>query len=194
MLEPMKYFSKYINTRGFTLIELMITIAILAVLTALATPSFNSFFAKKRVEGFATELLTDLQYARSESAQRNISVQVTLGTNCYVIHALANITTTAATDTSCTQTVGTASTIGTNQTELKTVKVATGSTLSFSPGTGSILFDPVRGMAIISSGTNIITTTSSMDAWTMRTNITAIGRVNNCSPAGSGYIGGYSAC
>ncbi|MHB1113916.1 MAG: GspH/FimT family pseudopilin [Acidovorax defluvii] len=179
---------------GFTLIELLLTIAIVAVLLALAAPSFTAFFAKKRVEGLINELVTDLQYARSEAVQRNTSVQMTLGTNCYVIHALATPATTASANTSCVQTAGTASTIGSGETELKTVKIAAGSSASFSPSTGTIVFDPVRGMATISSGTETITTASTIGSWDLRVNINVMGRLKTCSPSGSGHISGYSNC
>ena len=180
--------------KGFTLIELMIIMAIAAILVTLAAPSFTAFFSKKRVEGLINELVTDLQYARSEAVQRNTSVQVTLGTNCYVIHALATPTATPSASTSCVQAAGTASTIGTGETELKTVKIAAGSSVSFSPNTGTIVFDPVRGMATISSGAATITASSSIGSWDLRVNITATGRVKICSPAGSGHITAYSTC
>lgn len=176
---------------GFTLIELIVAVAIAAILATLAVPSFTSFFAKKRVEGLISELATDLQYARSEAIARNTLVQVTLGTNCYVIHALPTAATAASTSTSCTQ--ASASPAISGVTELKTVQLATGRPESLSPTNGSIVFDPVRGTATISSA-GTITATSSIGSWDLRANITAVGRVNICSPAGTGNVSGYSAC
>ncbi len=180
--------------RGFTLIELLITVAIASILITLVAPSFTAYFAKKRVEGLISELVTDLYYSRSEAVQRNTSIQITLGANCYVIHDLKAIASTASSATSCVQAAGTASTIGSGETELKTVKIAAGSPASFSPGTGTILFDPVRGMATISSGTDTITATSSIGSWVLRANITQMGKIKTCSPSGLGNVTGYSTC
>lgn len=182
------------RSSGFTLIELLVLVAIAAILTTVAAPSFASFFSKKRVEGLVSQLVTDLQYARSEAAQRNTPVQVTLGTNCYVIHALPNTATTASASTSCAQGEGTASTIGTGETELKTVKVAASNSTSLTPVSGTILFDPMRGMATISGGAATIKAVSSVGSWDMRATITALGVVKTCSPAGLGNIVGYPAC
>jgi prepilin-type N-terminal cleavage/methylation domain-containing protein len=55
---------------GFTMVEMMITVVILAVLLALAVPSMREMIARKRVEGVANEIATDLRYLRSIQIQR----------------------------------------------------------------------------------------------------------------------------
>jgi type IV fimbrial biogenesis protein FimT len=66
--------------QGFTLIELMVTIALAAILLSVAVPSFSQLVAKMRVEGLANNLATDLQLARSEALQRRANVSLsTLG-------------------------------------------------------------------------------------------------------------------
>lgn len=44
--------------RGFTLVEILIVLAILAVLTALALPSFEQYLKKSRAKGAAADLVT----------------------------------------------------------------------------------------------------------------------------------------
>lgn len=61
---------------GFTLVELVITIAVVAILVALATPSFTSVINSNRLTAQANNLVADLQLARSEAVRRNRTVRV----------------------------------------------------------------------------------------------------------------------
>ncbi|NOQ77117.1 MAG: prepilin-type N-terminal cleavage/methylation domain-containing protein [Methylococcaceae bacterium] len=64
------------NTRGFTLLELMITLSIAIVLTTIAIPSFMSLIRDSRMTANANDLLTTLNYARSEAITRNVQVTI----------------------------------------------------------------------------------------------------------------------
>ena len=55
---------------GFTLIELMVTLAIVVVLMAVATPSFISFQRNAELSAFANTLLSAVNTARSEAMKR----------------------------------------------------------------------------------------------------------------------------
>lgn len=74
---------KLINTnpprlvRGFTLIELMITIAVAAILFTVAVPSFKDTIRQNRLTTQANELITALNLARSEAIRRSQNVTVT---------------------------------------------------------------------------------------------------------------------
>ena len=57
-------------SRGVTLVEVLMAIAIMALLTGLAAPSFVESVARSRLEGTVATLANDLQYARSESLRR----------------------------------------------------------------------------------------------------------------------------
>lgn len=61
---------------GFTLIELMITLVVLALLLAIGLPSFANFMRTTQVDAASNDLGNAMRYARSEAIQRNLSVAV----------------------------------------------------------------------------------------------------------------------
>jgi len=62
--------------RGFTLIELMVTIGIIAVLAGLAAPSFREMVANNRLKSHISALQTSLMMARNEAINRKSRVVV----------------------------------------------------------------------------------------------------------------------
>ena len=62
---------------GFTLTELMIVVAIFAVLVTLALPSYNQFVRNQRVKTASFDLFSSLVQARSEAITRNASITMT---------------------------------------------------------------------------------------------------------------------
>lgn len=64
--------------RGFTLIELMVTIAVLAIIATLAAPSFNNILLKQNLNKSTHELTLVLTQARAKAAldRREITVQL----------------------------------------------------------------------------------------------------------------------
>ena len=79
---------------GFTLLELMITLAVLAVLGAIATPSFSAMIDRQRLQAAAHHLQADIALARHESAKRRQTVHLRFQSGtawCYALSTGATV-------------------------------------------------------------------------------------------------------
>jgi type IV fimbrial biogenesis protein FimT len=66
---------------GFTLIELMVTISVMAILLAIAVPSFSQFIINNRLTSQINQLVSDISLARSESATRGARIAICTSTD-----------------------------------------------------------------------------------------------------------------
>jgi type IV fimbrial biogenesis protein FimT len=173
--------------RGFTLIELMVVVALAAILLALAAPSFTGTLARKRMEGVAEVFGTDLQYARSEAVTRNLEVRLATGAGggCYTVFVWRGAgTCTCNPAVSCTLAAA-----ATDPVEIKTVDFSSAGTSV----TASTIyrFEPLRGM-LADAANPAVTFSSNGGPWQLTTAVTAVGRASTCSPSGS--LKGYPTC
>lgn len=70
-----------IHQAGVTLIELLVAIAMLAVLMTVAVPSFQTFMINNQVSAFSDQLYASLLLTRSEAIKRNGRVQICRSSN-----------------------------------------------------------------------------------------------------------------
>lgn len=202
-------YTKNNNAAGFNLIELIVSMAVLAILASLAAPSFISFFDKKRVVSAAEDLYGILQQARSESISRSNNIYIKFsGTtpgatwqyglssnqNCDLTKtdpsvANANACVLVIDDGDGTLDDGSA-TIDNADLFLYRFSNAdyTGVKMNSASNT-EITFNPMRGTA--SPATDI--ELESAEGLKMRLKVNVLGRIRICSPAGSGYISGYDS-
>lgn len=64
--------------RGFSLVELMVVVAVLAVLLAMAIPGFRSWRINANIRSVAEGINDGLQFARGEAVRRNTPVEFVL--------------------------------------------------------------------------------------------------------------------
>jgi type IV fimbrial biogenesis protein FimT len=178
---------------GFTLVELLVVVAVLAIIALVAGPSLNDLIRLQRLKGVTAQLTTDLQLARTEAAARNQPVRLTFTDNanvsCYVIF------TGGLDDCVCTS----SPVCGVGATEIRTVSVARSRGVrvvvpalpnvqrvrkfGFDPATGALFLPPGDGE---NPQPDQITIDTEIDAQRrFRTQVRLSGRPGVCRPAGS---------
>ena len=171
-----------VGASGMTIIELVVVLIVLGVIITLAAPSMRGMMARQRVQSVQADLLTDLQLARSEVAQRSgtaTEIALTFGGNanmsCYTLHV-------AGADCNCTRTAGSACTPA--AAEIKTTQLtrATGASVAASSPSGTRLEFKPKGLV---QPTDMVIDVRDAMSGHLRTEINALGIPRVCSPDGS---------
>lgn len=76
-----RFTARDIRIQGFTLIELVVTMAVAAILIAVAVPNLRTMIQNGRLNTQANDLVGDLSLARSEAIKRRTFVGVCISTN-----------------------------------------------------------------------------------------------------------------
>lgn len=170
---------------GFTLIELMVVIVIALLLVTLAAPSVRELLAVQRLQSVHAELVTDLQFARSEAVQRRqdliFDVAQDAAASCYVLFTDTGAFGGGSCD--CRRGPGQACT-GARE-EIRTVLLPRGTGVSFtatSSATSRATFERSTGY---SQPGDFRVDLVSATRGALRATVNATGRVSSCSPDGS---------
>ena len=195
---------------GVTLIEMMVAIAVLAILLAIAVPSFNDFRQRSALRGATEQLVAVLANARFESVKRNTAVTVNFqrgsSDSAWCAGAIVG---SAACDCFQKDTAGVGycsvalyppldnslSTTAEAQakTVLKGVEMNT-NPASAMAGDSAITFDPLSGaLANLSDGGTLTMQSPSM-GYQLQFTVNALGRTALCVPATARNPIGYSSC
>lgn len=171
------------RTRGFTLLELIITVTVAGILAAIAVPSFQGIIANARTRSTAESFNQALQLARSEAIKRNARVSFRFTTaGAWTVCSAVSTTV----QTSCTPTSGIV--------QVKDAAEASGNvTITPTPnGTSMITFTQTGRPFLDASlawknpdGTNEVTNidfSSTAGSNTYRILITSSGSIKLCNP------------
>jgi type IV fimbrial biogenesis protein FimT len=201
LLEPVMPIRRPRFARGFTLVELLVVVAVAVILLAIGIPSFRTFIVEQRLQSLTAQVATDLQFARAEAAARNLPVyisyrQSTGNQTCYAIY-----TSTVGYHCNCTFGALAACPLA-SQTLIKIVSVPWNESVRLRAPVLNMAFDNVTGGTVW--GTTDFTDPNPSD-WnieasviddttrTLRVNVSPGGRTSICN-VGSKSVGGFPAC
>jgi len=177
--------------KAFTLLELIVTIAVLSILLAVAVPSMQPLLSRNHLKAAAGALAEDLQWTRSEALKRNNDLYVTFDTSewCYGIDEASGcdctVSSPTGTDACALTTAGSEVLKVTSHSSFADTNL---SAITFSGSPPSTGFEPRRGTAT-SAGS---VTFQSSEGADLKVLLSIMGRVRICSP--SDNVPGYPGC
>jgi type IV fimbrial biogenesis protein FimT len=193
---------------GFTVIELMITVAVLVILIGLAVPSFRDLMDKSRLRGATDGVVNLLNFSRINAVKLGKQVNVSVNASNWCAGAVdadsagANtpgnpIPVVSACD--CTATTVACTVGGQNALVLSSsysgVTVTSGATNILLSGKGGITFNPKFGSLDLGTFTNLsaLTLKSPTQKYSTQITVSPLGEVSACSVGGK-FISGYPSC
>jgi prepilin-type N-terminal cleavage/methylation domain-containing protein len=208
--DPNKGENGFSNTQGFTLIELMIVVAVLAIITSLALPSYRMIMEKRQVTSGAEQIKAFLSSAQLEAVKHNEYVAVSYKTGgndaegypnwCLGMRdadTASNPTEAAACD--CTVDSGAnACTVDGGLRVMRSTSLSYPGVLDVDSVTDghTLVFDPIRGTMANLGNSMVFELLSDEGHYAMSVDITPTGRVRICSDLSRSdlEVPGYDEC
>jgi len=176
--------------KGFTLLELMITVAVLAIVITIAVPSMRSAAEKRRTTGAAEEIYSQLQLARSEAIARSQPVFMNISAGADWAIGVSN-------DAACDPSDNIPACILPDTTNNNPITHRFTSDdhrdVSIATTANQITFQSQRGTA---NGANIDITSTGDTGYVMSVVVGPLGQVSMCSSNAdiSKHVSGYRPC
>ena len=181
--------------RGLTLIELMLTVLITAVLVAIAVPQMRELIARKRLASVANEMVADMRYARSILLDRNQAAWVRFGSDatqwCYIL-----FTDGSGSGDLCDCTAAPKCPVVTNPPiELKTVYVRADSGIALNSTPSALRFAKFAGAPVaVFNAANPVLTAEIQSSLAGRLRISVAGPIRATVCVASGQFNEFPAC
>jgi len=198
--DPQKGQNGISTKKGFTLIELMIVIGVLAVITSLALPSYRTIIEKRQVTSGAEQLGAFLSAVQMESVKRSENLTVTYSRASKSSWCIGVVSGTTA----CTCTITDPTAVGACAIDGQ-LRVTSDADLNFPgimsgmDGDGAFVFDPARGLIYDDAGLSAfdeaeLELVSENATYGLNVQITRTGRIQICSDSDDKKVPRFETC
>lgn len=176
-----------IKPRGLSLVEILVTLAVLAIAVGAALPSFSAMAENRHLQGTAAQFEADVAYARDAARLRSQAITLSLLPNaedarCWLVHAGE------PQNCRCDAATGAAACDAPAQL-LRAHVLGADTPLRLSSNAGPVMrFSAARHT--VSPGATLTFTARSGRA--VKEIVSVVGRVRGCSPGGA--VPGFATC
>lgn len=190
------------SNKGFTLIELMVVLAVVAVIASLALPSYRTILEKRQVTSGAEQIAAFISGVQMEAVRRNEPIAVRYqraDKDSWCLGAVVVAPgSTSDTPCDCTRPVGDSSACRIDG----QLRVLQSSDLNYPDilnsvdgnAGGAFAFDPVRGLLVQPTDTAEFELLSDNATYALNVQVNGTGRVSICSKGATKQVPGYDQC
>jgi type IV fimbrial biogenesis protein FimT len=201
--DPQKGKNGFSTNKGFTVIELLIAVAVLAIITSLALPSYRTIIEKRQVTSGAEQLTAFLSSAQFESVKRNeivgVNYQLNGGDWCLsmaipdVDSANPDVDSPTCDCSDGTCDAGSELLRDFQAAVLTKSDILVDATLG---GDDTVFFDPVRGLVVDAETVKIELISPDEETYALNVEMSPTGRVKICSDSSRATysVPGYGEC
>lgn len=192
--DPQKGKKEFSKQKGFTVIEVLIAVGVIAILASLALPSYRTIIEKRQVTSGAEKLGAFLSAVQMESVKRSENITVTYDRTGPETWCIGIRTGTA--DCNCMDTDPATADCKIDG----EVRIINENDMMFAgimgsmDGDGSFTYDPARGLMVNHADAMEMELVSDNNAYALNVQVTATGRVKTCSDNASQKVPGYEVC
>ena len=184
---------------GFSIVELMIAIVLLAISAALALPSYREMIEKRQLTHGAEQIMAFVNAAQSESIKQNSNLTVSYSRTAADDWCVGAVVGTVACD--CNE-IDVAQTdycaIDSQAWVINNAHASDRDLVTAMEGDGAYSFDPVRGLVpefVDGDDGFVVEMNSNSAMYQLTLSVSITGQVSLCSPADSEHaVPGYAVC
>jgi len=193
--DPQNWKNGFSTRNGFTLIELMIVIAVVAIITSLALPSYRTIMEKRQVTSAAEQLGAFLSAIQIEAVTRSENISVSYSRTDADTWCIGIVS--GATACDCTITNPATSGACVIDSQLRVISDANltyPGIMNKMNGDGAFVFDPARGLMMNHADAAELELLSDEGTYALNVQLSATGRLKMCSDNAGKKVPGYEVC